>query len=222
MRLKELHKVERPREKMAKYGPESLKDEELMAILLRTGYRGKNVLELSREILKKFPKERWEGVTHEQLSRQKGIGPSRAAALLAARELGRRLNGQKEGLNPVLDRPEKVAAQVGSLKGKMKEYFVALYLNARNQLIHQETVSVGTLSSSLVHPREVFSWAVSHGAAGVIVVHNHPSQDSSPSNEDKEVTRRLQKAGEVLGIELLDHVIVTDENYFSFKEHRLI
>lgn len=214
--------MERPREKLAEKGPESLKDEELLAVLLRTGYRGKNVLELSREILKKFPREKWESLDYAQLSRQKGIGPSRAAALLAARELGRRLNGQKEGLSPVLDSPEKVVAQVGSLKGMKKEHLVALYLNARNQLLNKETVSVGTLSSSLVHPREVFSWAVSHGAAGVIVVHNHPSQDCSPSNEDKEVTRRLQKAGELLGMELLDHVIVTDENYFSFKEHRLI
>jgi DNA repair protein RadC len=139
----------------------------------------------------------------------------------AALELAQRFS--RRDPRPVLDVPRRVVDQVpSSVRGGRKEHFVAFYVNARSQLIHSETVSVGTLSASLVHPREVFAPAIAHAAAGVIVAHNHPSGDCTPSPEDCEATRRLRRSGELLGIPVLDHVIVSERGFLSFKEQGLL
>lgn len=218
--MKELHPVERPREKLASRGAEALSDEELTALLLRTGYRGTDVLELSASLWKAYPQGPARA-GYETLARFKGMGKSRAAALVAAFELARRAAaGQRR---PVLDCPARVLDQVPfGVRAGRKEHFLAFYLNARSQLLHQETVSIGTLSSSLVHPREVFAPAMACGAAALIVVHNHPSGDCAPSGEDKDATRRLCRAGELMGIPVLDHLIVSDGGFFSFKEQGLL
>ena len=217
MRLMDMHRVERPREKLERAGPEAMKDEELLALLLRTGYAGKNVLDLSRELLSRHA-GRLPKAGFKELSGLKGVGPSRAGTILAAFELARRLTGEA-GLDPVLDSPAKAVEHMADLRKKKQEHFLALYLNARNQKIHQETLFIGTLSSSLVHPREVFAPAIERRAAAVIVAHNHPSGDPSPSREDKEATLRLRRAGELLGIELVDHVVVAERGFYSFREH---
>lgn len=219
--LRDLHPVERPREKLARCGPEALSDQELLALVLRTGYAGRGVMDLSASVLGEFP-EGLAGAGYEALRRVKGVGASRAAALVASFELARRFCG-KQDPRPVLDSPARVLQAVPeAVRAGRKEHLLAFYLNARSVLVHQETVSIGTLSASLVHPREVFSPAVSHSAAGVIVVHNHPSGDCSPSPDDRDTTRRLCRAGELLGIPLLDHLIVSGAASFSFREHGLL
>jgi DNA repair protein RadC len=219
--LRDLHPVERPREKLERSGPEALSDQELLALVLRTGYAGRSVMDLASSLLAEFPAGLPEA-GYGGLRRVKGVGPSRAAALVASFELARRFSG-KEDHRPTLDSPGRVLQAVPEeVRAGRKEHLLAFYLNARSQLVHQETVSIGTLSASLVHPREVFSPAVSHSAAGVVVVHNHPSGDCSPSPDDRDTTRRLSRAGEILGIPLLDHIIVAGTACFSFREHGLL
>lgn len=219
--LHDLHPVERPREKLARSGPEALSDQELLALVLRTGYAGRGVMDLSASVLDAFPAG-LSAAGYEPLRRVKGVGATRAAALVAAFELARRFSGLQDP-RPVLDSPARVLQAVPeAVRSGRKEHLLAFYLNARSQLVHQETVSIGTLSASLVHPREVFSPAVSHSAAGIIVVHNHPSGDCSPSPDDRDTTRRLCRAGELLGIPLLDHIIVSGSSSFSFREHGLL
>ncbi|HCJ66511.1 MAG TPA: hypothetical protein DHV62_04100 [Elusimicrobia bacterium] len=222
MKLKELHKIERPREKLEKKGASALHNEELLAIILRTGYKGKNVLEVAKEILKKYPLDKLETFSFGKLKEIKGIGPSRAASLIAGFELSKRIFNKGEQALPKIEKPEDAIAQATYLLGKKKEYFIALYLNARNQLVHRETVSIGTLSASLVHPREVFQPAIAHSAAGIILIHNHPSGDTKPSEDDLELTKRLIQTGEILGIEILDHLILSETNFLSFKQTNLL
>lgn len=211
-----------PREKMMEKGAESLRDYELMAILLRTGIAGKNVLEVSQDILKKFPTKKILTLDLKSLSEIKGIGAGKACLLLAAFELTKRALEVEDNNLPTITSAKDAVAQLQELRNAKKEHFVVLYLNARNQLIHKETISVGTLNASLIHPREVFKPAVDHLAASVIVAHNHPSGDCEPSDDDIEVTKRLKEVGKVLGIELVDHVIMTKNGFSSLKEKNLL
>lgn len=219
MRLKQLYKVDRPREKLEMKGPQALRDEELLAIILRTGYKGKSVLEVAKEILKKYRGEKLASSSLETLRKIKGVGLSRAASLIAAFELTKRI--LNNSTLPKIEKPEDVLAQVTYLRDKKKEYFVALYLNARNQLIHKETISIGSLNASLVHPREVFQPAIVLSAASIILVHNHPSGDCQPSEDDLELTKKLIQAGEIIGIEILDHLVLSREIFLSLKQAKL-
>jgi DNA repair protein RadC len=216
--FKSLHAVDRPRERLARQGAKALKDEELLAILLRTGYKNMDVLALSRELLKLYPGRALYELPFPELKKIKGVGASRASALQAAWELARRYFESPDRL-PVLQSPRDVCAQIGEIRAQRKEHFVVLYLNTRNQLVHKEAVSIWTLNASLVHPREVFEPALRHSAAGVILAHNHPSGDPSPSEEDRDLTRRLAEAGRLLGIDVLDHVVVADGRHYSFQEN---
>ena len=220
-RVKDLARVLRPRERLAKHGAGALKDEELLAILLRTGYKGKGVLELARSILKKYSLTQILRMDFKKLSGLKGIGPTRAGIVLAARELGERSLDKEKGV-PYIREPKDVINFVPELHRRKKEYFVVFYLNTRNQVLHREFISVGTLDSSVVHPREVYQPAIEKSAAGVIFIHNHPSGNPSPSSEDIKLTRRLKDAGEILGIELIDHIIIGEKDFFSLKEHKII
>ena len=152
----------------------------------------------------------------------RGVGPTKATQILAAIELGRRLYKEKEEKAVYIHSPADVLKEVDHILENKKENFITLYLDARNKLIHKETISIGTLNASLVHPREVFEPAVRHLAAQIILVHNHPAGDSSPSEEDLEVTKQLIAAGKILGIEIKDHTIVSKNDFFSFKEHKLL
>ena len=211
MPIKDLPPHERPREKLLKQGPDSLRDSELLAILLQTGMAGKTVLEVAEEILRKYPKRALLDVTYDDLSRIKGISEAKAATLLAACALsGRILEAQQSG-RPIIETVEQAVAQIHDIRTHKREHFVALYLNARNELIHRENVSVGTVNASIIHPRDVFAPALEHNATSVIVAHNHPSGDTAPSAEDREVTVRLKEAGDLLGIHLLYHLILTKE-----------
>ena len=221
-KIKELPKVERPREKLISKGPQNLKDEELLAILLRTGREGKNVLELAKQILGKYSKKRLLKLTYEDLIKIKGIDSAKACTIVAAAELVKRaLKIQDESL-PIVSSVKDVTLQVSYLREKTREHLMAIYLNARNELLFRKHIFVGTLNANLVHPREIFNEALKQNAASVILVHNHPSGDAEPSEDDLEITKRITEAGKIMGIDVLDHVIITKNKVFSFKEKKLI
>ncbi|OGR87870.1 MAG: hypothetical protein A3J74_06345 [Elusimicrobia bacterium RIFCSPHIGHO2_02_FULL_57_9] len=177
-------------------------------------------MDLSAAVLKNFPQ--LHRVDYLSLKRFKGMGESRSAAVVAGFELARRFAEPRDG-RPVLDCATRVLEMFPpGVRCGRKEHFIAFFLNARRQMLACETISIGTLSTSLVHPREVFAPAIAHCAAALIVAHNHPSGDCTPSSEDREATRRLCRSGQLLGISLLDHLIVSESSFFSFKEHGLL
>lgn len=207
-----------PREKLLSQGVESLLDEELVAILLRTGVKGLPVLELAKTILKKHPVDSMGETQTQDLLKIRGLETAKICSLLAGIELGRRVCRQFPKPLPLISSPQEALVHLDFIRNKKREYFVVLYLNARHQLIFKQTVSIGTLDSSLIHPREVFAPAVSKHASGCLLAHNHPSGDINPSAHDKQTTSRLVKAGEILGIQILDHLIVTQTSHISMKE----
>ena len=220
MKIKDLPKVDRPREKLEKYGPERLSDSELLAILLRTGNKGVNVVELSGRILRKFSGAGLAKASVKELKNTFGLGSAKASEIVACFELGRRHLQNKKSI--LLLSPQDVWNELKDIRDNKKEHFVIFFLDSRNQEIKREVVSVGSLNTNLVHPREVFEPAVRHLAAQVIIAHNHPAGDPSPSQEDSDITKQLVDAGKLLGIEIKDHVIVSKSNFFSFAEHKLI
>ncbi len=218
MKIKDLSKVDLPREKLAKYGVDKLKDHELLAILLGSGIKGLNVLELSKKILKLINKVGISEITLKDLLEVKGLGKAKASQIISVIELTNRFNEDK----PEILTPKKVWELCADIRESKKEHLVVFYIDTQNKLIERQIVSIGTLNTSLVHPREVFEPAVKLSAASVIVAHNHPSGKNEPSNEDREVTRRLKEAGNLMGIELVDHVIVTKSGFMSFQQKKLL
>jgi len=221
-KIKDLPKIERPREKLIAKGPQNLKDEELLAILLRTGIEGKNVLEIARQILRKYSKKRILKMKYEDLIKIKGINSAKACTILASIELIKRALEVGEETLPKIESIKDVIAQMSYLRDKTREHLAALYLNARNELVFKKHIFVGTLDANIAHPREIFEHALANHAASVILVHNHPSGDPQPSKADLEITKRILEAGKILGIDLLDHIIITKTKAFSFKEKKLI
>ena len=220
MKIKDLPKVDRPREKLEKYGPERLSDSELLAILLRTGGEGINVVELAGKILRKFSGVGLTKASVKELKNTFGLGSAKACEISACFELSRRLLQNKQ--STLILSPKDVWDELKDIRDHKKEHFVIFFLDSRNQEIKREIISVGSLNTNLVHPREVFEPAIRHLAAQVIIAHNHPAGDPSPSQEDLDITKQLVDAGKLLGIDISDHVIVSKANYFSFKEHKLI
>jgi len=220
--IKELPEFERPREKLVKKGAKALKKEELLAILLRTGLKGKNALEIANDILVKYGDKKLLGASYEELRNIHGVGPTKAVQILAAIELGSRLFKEKSEKEIYINSPEDIIKELAHIKENKKENFVVLYLDARNKLIYKETVSIGSLNANLVHPREVFEPAVRYLAAQIVLAHNHPSGDPEPSEDDLEITKRLIESGKILGIEIVDHIIITKTGFTSFKEKNLI
>lgn len=215
---------ERPRERLVKLGAEALSVQELLALLLGRGTRGESVLVTAQNLLTKFGNlKNIASASIEELSKVKGIGIAKAAQIKAALELGKRLEEYPTGSKKFTIRsPEDVVRAVrNKLRDKKKEHFIVISLDTRNHLIDIRTISIGSLDSSIVHPREVFKEAISSSAASVIFVHNHPSGDPSPSEDDINLTRRLREVGEITGIEVLDHIIVCDTDYLSMKSKGL-
>lgn len=217
-KIKDLPKVDRPREKLIAKGVDNLKDSELLAILLRTGTKGKNVIEIASQILSKNSKKRLLQMTYEDLAKISGIDSGKATTLLAAFELSKRALEVNDTNLPMISDAKDAVAQLSDMRDFKKEHFMVLYLNAKDQLVHKETISMGTLNANLVHPREVFEPAIKYSAAQIIVAHNHPSGDPKPSEDDLEITIRLTEAGKMMGIEILDHIIISKNSHFSFKE----
>ncbi|WP_297844762.1 DNA repair protein RadC [Ignavibacterium sp.] len=224
-KVKDLPLDDRPREKLILRGPQSLSDAELIAILLRTGMKGKSVLTIAQEMINK------EGnlavlssKSHAALIKTSGIGKDKAATLVAAFELAKRILHQQKWLfDKKITSPSDVAEiYIPLLKNETKEQFWVLCLNNSNKIIKQEAISIGNLNSSVVHQREVFKVAIDNNAASLILMHNHPSGNPEPSNEDIVITRKLVEAGKIMDIPIFDHIIIAGNNYTSFVERRLI
>jgi DNA repair protein RadC len=225
--IKDLPEEERPRERLIKFGAQALSNAELIALLIRTGNRSESALVVAQKLLKgdgsrtglSFIAES----SIEELSQIKGIGPAKSVQIKAAIELGRRIYSFKKQETTTISTPYDVNnLLMEEVRFLEKEYFKTVLLNVKNQVISVEDISVGSLNSSIVHPREVFKPAIKRSSASIILVHNHPSGDPTPSKEDIEVTRRLYKAGEILGIQVLDHVIIGDCRFISLKEKGVI
>lgn len=215
---------ERPRERLQKFGIEALSAQEILALILGRGVAGESVMVTAQRLLSQFGSVKGiASASVEELSRVKGIGIAKASQIKAAFELANRVEGFSEAdSKPLVKSPDDVVGLVrGRLKGKKKEHFLALLLDTRNQLIKVAEVSVGSLDGSIVHPREVFKEAISATAASVVFAHNHPSGDPTASEDDIGLTKRLAEAGEIVGIDVLDHIIIGDKNYLSLKREGL-
>ncbi|NEU29773.1 JAB domain-containing protein [bacterium LRH843] len=218
--LREVPVRERPRERLIHEGPQALSNREIIAIILRTGTKQQSVLQLSERLLSKF-----DGLTLlkdasiEELCKIKGIGEAKAVEIAAAIELGKRIHSLRTGERYVIRSPEDASNYVmEDMRFLQQEHFVALYLNTKNEVIHRQTLFIGSLNASIVHPREVFKEAFRRSAASIICLHNHPSGNPEPSREDIDVTKRLYEAGRIIGIEVLDHIIIGDRKFVSLKE----
>ncbi|WP_455539504.1 RadC family protein [Terrisporobacter sp.] len=214
---------ERPREKMILNGAGSLTDAELLAILIRTGTKKLNAIDLGKAIIKKADNIRYlQNITIEELESINGIGKTKAVQIKAALELGNRIASYKPVKYKIQNPWDIYKYYMESLRYQYKEIFKIVLLNTKNEIIKDVDISMGTLNSSLVHPREVFKEAIRRSSNKIILLHNHPSGNAEPSKEDKIVTNRLKECGELIGIEVIDHIIIGDGVYFSFKENMLI
>ena len=220
--MKLLPADDRPREKLIEHGPDILSNSELLAILIRTGTPQRSALDIARELTDDdgFYSNIAKARSVADLSKIKGLGPANAATKLAAEELRRRVAGAQPQKKIRFSSPEAcVNFLMPRLRYEGNEKFVVMLLDSKNQLIKMQQVSEGSLNASVVHPREVFAPAVLHRAACVLAAHNHPSGDPAPSREDRRLTSALKETGIVMGIPLLDHIIIGDGRYFSFREN---
>lgn len=223
-KMREIDISQRPREKLVKYGFESLKNEELLAILLGSGTKEKNVLDLSKYILEHFGDKELLNATVEELCSIKGIGIAKACTIIAALQLGKRIT--KNILNRKITKVNSSSDCYNLVKEDFslsdKEHFIAILLNIKNDIISTEVVSVGDLNSTVVNPREVFKPCVKKSAKKVIICHNHPSGNPRPSYADRKLTNRLIEAGAILDIEVLDHIIIGHNCYYSLSKDMII
>jgi len=216
---------DRPRERLLKLGSEALSAQEILELILGRGTKGESVIVTAQKLLSQFGNlKNLASASIEELRQIKGIGPAKAAQIRAAFELSKRLEDlPDEAANITFKSPEDVIKTARTLlKGKKKEHFLILCLDTRNHLIKTNVVSIGSLDCSIVHPREVFKEAISSSAASVIFMHNHPSGDPTPSADDIKMTKRLIEAGEIIGIDVLDHIVICDREHLSMKSKNLI
>ena len=210
---------ERPRERLMKYGPRKLSNAELLAIVLRQGSKRENVLELAHKLLQKNNIKELSRTKAENLKKILGSGEANACQIMACFELGRRLASFKQEKKVRINSAKDVAKIfLPEMSTLQKELFKGVYIDARKNIIKEETIFVGSLNTSVIHPREIFQPAITYGAAAVILIHNHPSGDPNPSEEDVEITKQLIESGNILEIEVLDHIIIGDKKYFSLRE----
>jgi DNA repair protein RadC len=223
-RIADMLPEDRPRERLERSGPESLTTPELLAILFRTGTAKKNAVQVAEELFRALGGLGGIATASlDELSSSDGVGRVKAIEVKAAVELGKRLSATQEQAKPVIRSPESVAMlMMSDLRYEQREHLYALVLDARNQVRHTRLISTGTLTESLVHPREVFREAIRFSAAAIVLVHNHPSGDPEPSPQDIATTKRLMEAGKILGIDVLDHVIIGDGRWTSLKQRNLM
>ena len=212
--IDKMYKNDQPREKFSHKGASALKDYELLAILLGSGTKDKDVLKLSKEIIKLFENS-FEELSLEKLTSIHGLGDVKSMQILSAIELSRRYLIKQ---NIKIESAEDIYTELKKYTNKKQEYFICITLDGASHIINTRVVFIGTLNQSLVHPREVFADAISDRAANIIIAHNHPSDSLEPSLEDKLITKRLKEVSQLMGIELLDHVILSKNGYFSFQE----
>lgn len=222
--ISEMPVANRPRERLIHYGEGALSDQELLAIILRTGFKEKNVMHLSLQFLNHFGSlYELKVASLEELQEIKGVGLVKAVEIKAVIEFGMRLaKANQVKLGRVTSSMEIGQMMIEELKDLRQEHLMALYLNTKNEMIKKETLFIGSLNQSIAHPREIFRSAVKYSAARIILVHNHPSGDTYPSKNDIEFTKRVVECGELMGIDLLDHLIIGHQSYCSLKELHVI
>ena len=218
--LKEMPKDQRPRERLIEKGVQALLNEELMAILLRTGIKDRSVLNVARDVLYHLEHLKdLEKMTHQELMRIPGIKLAKATTILAAIELGKRLGQSTTNPGQMIRSPRDVYALLSQTTlGLEQEHFMCLYLNTKSQLIANKTIFIGTINQMIIHPREIFKPAITYMAQAVLFVHNHPSGDASPSQADIKATQQLREAGKLIGIEVVDHIIIGNAEFYSFSD----
>ena len=215
--FKETRPEDRPREKMARLGAEALTDKELLMLLIGSGTSGRDVSDVAAELLSHLDRNNM--MTADEIMRVPGLGRAKASAIDAALELGRRRVQRKP--RTVIS-PDDIFKEVRHYSSREQEHLIVVMLNGAHEVIGTIVATIGLLNRTIVHPREVFADAIRNRAAAVAVAHNHPSGNTEPSNEDIEVTERLKKAGDLLGIRVIDHIVFTDAKYYSFLEHGLM
>lgn len=216
--IKNLSIYDRPREKLKKKGAKALSDFELLEVIIGSGVPGADVGSIAKEVLKKF-KNNFDGLSLSDLELIKGVNLAKASQIMASVEIAKRYLIKD---NIKIAKSTDVLPFVQEYRNKKQEYFICLSLDGANNVMQNRVISIGILTESLVHPREVFADAITDRAAGVIFIHNHPSGNIEPSEDDLEITRRLVESGKILGIMVLDHIIITPKSYFSFKDNNLI
>lgn len=219
VKIKDLPRVDRPREKLKAKGTTCLSDLELLLALIGSGNKQADVTKISRDIKKTLQKYGVD-ITYEQLEQVKGLGAAKISELLAAFELTKRYIHEPDRM--LINSAEDALSLLDDIRDKKQEYFVCISLDGANRLIAKRVVTIGTLNSNLIHPREVFADVISDRAASIIIAHNHPSGTLRPSDNDVNITKRLVASGTILGISVLDHVIVTKDAYFSLADHKLL
>ncbi|AMG20218.1 hypothetical protein AST07_03680 [Staphylococcus saprophyticus] len=220
MKINDLANHQKPRERMLNYGASHLSHAELLAILINTGRKGYSSLDIANELLKSIVNlKELKHLSINDLNKIKGVGLYKALTLKAAFELGERMHSGSVDDKIQINNPKDAADfMMGKMEHLTQEKFIALFLNSKNIIIKQKTIFMGTLNSAIVHPREIYSEAVKCASNAIIVLHNHPSGDTTPSLEDIKTTDRLRECGDILGIQLLDHVIIGDHTYLSMVE----
>lgn len=216
--VRDLPAEDKPREKLLANGPTALNSQELMAILLSSGTTKEDVLAMSRRVISEYgERSALMSTDPQQLATDLDLPIGKAMRIVAAGELGRRYFQKRRNGASVIRTAQDVFDHVPDMRSLAKEHLRGLYLDTHYQVIHDETLSIGTVDANLIHPREVFRPAIAHAAAGVVLVHNHPSGIAEPSDADRAVTRQIAEAGKVLGIDLIDHVIVTEDGFVSIS-----
>ena len=218
--IRDFPKSKRPREKLLSFGVANLDNFELLAVILGSGTKKENVVNLARKILRKINLKRLSRARISDLTNIEGLGTIQAVKILAALELGRRAQTDTQAKKILT--PKDVLREIDDIRTKNREYLVALFLNARHELLERQTIAIGGLNTNSIESRDVFSKALALPCAFVVLVHNHPSNDPTPSKDDKTFTKRLSEAGELLGIKIVDHIIVSKKDYFSFREAKLL
>ena len=221
MKIKDLPEQNRPRERFLKHGAEVLSDAELFAILLRTGNKQENVIDMSNRLINEYGLDKLFECSLKELQEIKGIGPSKAMQILTIAELQKRINQSKKPVKKISCAEDVFNLMHEKLKDKKEEHFYVLMLDTKNNLIGEQLISKGILDSSIVHPREVFRPAIKNSASKIILVHNHPSGDPTPSQEDLDITEKIMGVGEELGIKVLDHIILGGEEFWGWKEKNI-
>lgn len=218
MKLLDLSPENRPRERLARQGPSSLSDAELLALILKSGTQKENILEICNKLLSKYQLPGLAQATLSELKQEHGIGAAKASQLVALFELLKRTSPQYHNSPEIKCAQDIAKIYLPKMQSLTKEHFMVVYLNTKHKIISDQLLSLGTLNASLIHPREVFYGAIKNLASSIIVIHNHPSGDPQPSSDDMIVTEKIQKTGEIMGISLLDHIIIGRDNWWSWKE----
>ena len=217
VKIKDIPKIDRPRERFLQKGADALSKSDLLAILLGSGIKGKNVKQLSEHIIKKFGKN-FLNITVDDLLEISGIGQAKALQIISAISLVKRFYEEEKGNEIIIKNAKDVLSLSYDLRDKKKEYLICIYLNARNALIKKEVISIGLLDKALIHPREIFYPATELHAASIILIHNHPSGNSLPSGKDHQIVKKIVQAGEIMGIPVIDFIIISEDNHYSFYE----